>query len=498
MSSAITHADMTVATAAAPEHAPSVPSGWSARAAMLRDARTLGAGLAISGSIVVGMYLDSRILIMLGALAAIVAGIAAPAVGLVVVAFMGPLRPPPVIPAPGFNLVLVAAILVGCLYRLPVEQTRVRTSAPLLLLLAYALYVFAQQLPLMLGGYAGEQAHDIGFLFFQLLTGIGAIIAAGFVLRSRSPNPVLTALLLSATFAAILAILTADGDSGSRLANLRPPSDVASRATGPFGNPNSFGQFLAYACTLAAGWFVWTRSLRVRSGLMVAAGVMGYALSLSLSRGAIVALLSGLVVLAFTRSRRTGLVAVGVALALGIVGYPLFVQLRLATEAGSASAAAAAVLASSDEARLGAILAGPALFTTSPIFGIGFGQYKYVSALVSDEGGGLVAHNWYGTVLAEQGLLGIVLWLLMLIAVAAWLRARPPRPRSMGGAMLGAAAVGCMFLEPPTSFQTAVVPAMVLTAALVANWTGRADAPAGETGRPPPEPVHRPGRPVTP
>jgi hypothetical protein len=51
--------------------------------------------------------------------------------------------------------------------------------------------------------------------------------------------------------------------------------------------------------------------------------------------------------------------------------------------------------------------------------------------------------------------------------------------------MLGAVAVGCMFLEPPTSFQTAVVPALVLTAALVASWTGRAEAPAGETGRPP-------------
>jgi O-antigen ligase len=180
-------------------------------------------------------------------------------------------------------------------------------------------------------------------------------------------------------------------------------------------------------------------------------------------------------------------------LVLVILGYPLFVEWRLTTEAGSASAAAAAELAGSDQSRFSAILAGPALFAMSPIFGIGFGQYQYMSALVTDQGAGLVAHNWYGTVLAEQGLLGIVVWLLMLVAVATWLRSRQARPRSIGFAVFGAFVVGCLFLQPPTSFQMTVLPAIVLTGTLVGDWGGRTTAAGAKEPRTPAAAGHRQG-----
>jgi hypothetical protein len=446
--------------------------GFVARASRPHDGWLLGAGLAISGLIVVGMLLESGAVMLVAALAAFAGSLAAPALGLVVLAFMGPLKPPPVIPAPGFDFVLVAAILLGCVYRLPFTRTRLSVSPPLLLLLAFVLYVFVQQLPDMASGYAGVRSHDVGYLFFQLLTGVGTLVAAGFVLRGRSPYPFLVALLMSATFAAALAIGTTDSVPVKQLANLMPPSDIASRATGPFGNPNSFGQLLAYSITLAGGWCASTHSLRLRSGLLVTIGIMGYAVSLSASRGAMATLLAGGVALAFVRSRALGFAVAGVAVLLVVVGYPMLVDWRLTTEAGSGSSAAIVALAASDEGRLSAVLAGPAIFAMSPIFGIGFGQYKFMSPLVADHGAGLVAHNWYGTVLAEQGLAGIVLWLLMLVTVAAWLRLRPARPRSIGLAVLGAVVVGCLFLEPPTSFQTSVLPAITLVAALVGDWAG--------------------------
>ena len=441
------------------------------------------AGLAISSGIVAGMFLESTTLMVLAAFAALLMGVLYPPLGLIVLALMGPLRPPLAVPAPGFNLLLVAAILMGCVYRLPISRTRLRASPPLLLLSAFVLYAFIQQLPDMATGYAGSRSHDVGFLFFQLLTGLGTIVAAGFVLRGRSPYPFIAALMLSATLAAVLGIVTADGVPHTGLANLMAPSDVASRATGPFGNPNSFGQLLAYASALAAGWFVSSHSLRLRAALLAMVGVMAFAVSLSLSRGAIATLLAGLVALAFARSRALGFAAVVVSLVLVIVGYPLFVEWRLTTETGAASSEAAAELALSDEGRLGAILAGPALFAMSPIFGIGFGQYEYMSALVTDRGAGLVAHNWYGTVLAEQGLLGIVLWLLTLISIGMWLRSRPSRAQSIGFAVFGALIVGCLFLQPPTSFQLTVLPAIVLTAALVGAWEGRAEVVGNEGQR---------------
>ncbi len=178
-----------------------------------------------------------------------------------------------------------------------------------------------------------------------------------------------------------------------------------------------------------------------------------------------------------------GFAAVTLALVVVVVGYPMFVDWRLTTETGSASLTSAAQLAASDEGRFSAVLAGPALFATSPVFGIGFGQYKYLSGPFIDSSSGLVAHNWYGTVLAEQGLLGIGLWVLMLFAVAVRIRSLPPRPRLIGCATFGALTVGCMFLEPPTSFQTSVLPALVLTAALVADWTARTGLTTASNGQ---------------
>jgi hypothetical protein len=491
------------ARAAGQGRASAASPGLVARFAANQDLRLLVAGFALWVGILTGMFLESSLMVAVAA-AAFGAAVLYPPLGLVVLAFMGPLRQPQEIPAPGFSMILVGAILLGCVYRLPQIRGRFRARAPLLFLIALLVYVFAQQLPEMATGYASDRAHDIGFLFYQLCTGLGTIVAAGILLRGRSPYPVLVAVLFSATFAALLAITTANGVPIPGLANLLAPSDISFRATGPFGNPNSFGQLLAYGGVLAAGWVANSHSVRVRVGLVILVGVMAYALSLSLSRGAIATLLAGLVVLAFARSRALGLLTVTAALALVVVGYPLFVELRLSTEAGGVNAESLAQLAASDEGRLDAILAGPELFAISPIFGIGFGQYEYLSAVVTGQPEGIVAHNWYGTVLAEQGLLGIVLWALALIAASRWLRERPARPRSIGFALLGAFAVGCMFLSVPTSFQMSTIPIVVLTAALVADWGRSAEVdptaprvvvrpPLVRTGRPR-RPLEVPGR----
>ncbi len=169
------------------------------------------------------MFFESETLEIASAVAGIVAAILLPPLGLVVLAFMGPLKPPSVIPAPGFDAILVGALLLGCVYRLPTVQTRLRAGPALLFMSGFVLYVFVQQLPDMVSGYAGDSGHDVGYLFIQLMTGFGAVIAAALVLRGRSPYPVLVALVLSATAAAGLGILTAHDLPLARLANLCPP-----------------------------------------------------------------------------------------------------------------------------------------------------------------------------------------------------------------------------------------------------------------------------------
>jgi O-antigen ligase len=439
-----------------------LPARSDSRPDVWADGKVVLLGVAIVALILAGMAIGSDRVALAGVMAALAAGFAFPQVGLIVLAVIGTLKPPGVIPAPGFEIVLVGASIVGCLLRLPVDRRRLTVSAPLVALTAFVAFAFLSQLPALLSGYSSTKAHDIGFLFYQLATCFGTLVLAGFVLRGQSPYPVFLALLLSAMVAAALAVSTASG--GGFLANLVASSEEGARPAGPFGNPNNFGQCMAYGGILALAW-AWTSGGSARRYLLVLVGsVLIYAVAVSLSRGAMVALLMGFVAFAFARSRATGVAAAVAVLAIVGIGYPLFLQFRLSVDFSSSSMAALAELNSSDAGRLGTVLAAPGLFATSPVFGVGFGQYKYLNEL------GLVAHNWYGTVLAELGIVGIGLWAAVLITTWRWLRRRPAPARQVGIAMFLAALAGCMFLQPPTSVQTAIIPGLVIAAALVAHW----------------------------
>jgi O-antigen ligase len=186
-----------------------------------------------------------------------------------------------------------------------------------------------------------------------------------------------------------------------------------------------------------------------------------------MSRGAFIALFGGLVALALTRSGRLGVAVVVVGLVVTLFVYPAFVDWRLG---GTNLAATAAALARSDEARLGGVLAGLALFGASPIFGVGFGQYSFMAVTLAGSPVPIAAHNWYLNVLGEAGLVGTVLWLLLLVSVVRRIRSSHPVARPIGWAVFGTLVVGSIFLEPPTSFQTSGLTVLVLTAVVVAEW----------------------------
>ena len=141
-------------------------------------------------------------------------------------------------------------------------------------------------------------------------------------------------------------------------------------------------------------------------------------------------------------------------------------------------------LAQSDRERGEAVFAGPRIWATAPLFGVGFGHYSFESARFSGNQFARASHNWYLNVLAEQGLVGIVLWLLLLAAVARELLRRSWEPRIIGLGGLLAFALGSMFLEPPTAYQAVALSILVITAACVGRWETPPEA-AVETHRPP-------------
>ncbi len=456
----------------APSSASRVEAIAAGSIARADERKTLLVALLIGGCILAGMAADFAPLTVVGASMAVLAGLVSPSIGLATLAFMTPLQPPALLSPFGFHTVLVVAILLGCVYRLPVDRPRLRMGAPAFLLLGWLLYVTLQLISDVILGNRDLQGAFVAGQFKQVLTGAGAVAAACLVLSQRRPYPFLVAGLASAVLAAILAIATFAGlDAGSPLDRLVAQSIVGLRASGPFGNSNYFGLFEATAITAAAGWAIWTRSRWARSLLIAACAVLGVALALSFSRGALIALAAGVVSLAFLRNRLLGAAILGMAIVAVVAWYPTFQELRLGITFGSVGGDAYIALDQSDFERVQAGLAGLQLVASSPLFGVGFGHYHFLSAPIVGDQAVTFSHNWYLQVLAEQGAVGAVLWVLLLLATVVRLRSRPRFPRLVGLAVFVVYVVGSLFAEPPTSFQTSGFALLVLVAALASDWT---------------------------
>lgn len=421
-------------------------------------------GLAVA-AMVVGALSTGNSTVTLGAAAvSLLVAVASPMTGLVAIAAAAALIGKPVLPAPGYPVMMVMALILGTIYRLPIERPTLRIGAPLLFLIAFVGFVFIQQLPETAALYAGPRGRDLGANFFKLVTGSGAIVASAMILRDRSPFPVLGALVLSAVGASIVAVLTFDQASvAPPLGNLVvPPASGIDRASGTFADPNYYGLFIASAASLAFAWLLGAGRRSVRLFLTVAIAVMVAGIVVSQSRSALIALLAGVVVGAWVRQRRYGVALLVVGLAAGLIVLPLLVEWRIENATAGSTRALMSGLEGSDTGRLGAVLAGPQLWLQSPIVGVGLGRFQELA--------GIASHNYFMTVLAEHGLFGIVLWCLLLLSVVVALRRRRMFARSVGGAVLTVFLVGSLFLEPPREDQSSILIALTVTAALVARW----------------------------
>ena len=416
----------------------------------------------IAGALMVGLLNDNPTVIMAAAAGSVLTAIVSPAVGLTIFAMVAPMIGRPVFPAPGYPVIMAGAIVLGCIYRLPIERRQIRVGLPIALGFAFMLYVFIQQLPNTLALYSGESGRDLGALFFKLVTATLTAIGAALVMRERRPFPYLAALLLSAVAASVVAIVMFGQETvGPPISNLAPLG-AGDRPSGTFADPNYFGIFVASAIILAVAWFAGWHWGAVRVILLAALAVMIGGLIVSQSRSALVTALSGVVVVAFTRSRRAGLVVVIASFVIGLLALPLLIEWRLENSLGAAAALGAAGLTGSDSWRLGSVLAGPELFLTSPLFGVGLGRFEALA--------GVASHNWFMTVLAEHGLIGLSLWLAFLFSVARALWRRPRFARTVGFGALAAIVAGSMFLEPPREDQSSVLIIIAIVAALVADW----------------------------
>jgi O-antigen ligase len=228
------------------------------------------------------------------------------------------------------------------------------------------------------------------------------------------------------------------------------------RVNSLFFDPNIYGRFLAIVMLLLAAWLLWARRQReVVAGALLLAVLWG-GLVLTFSQSSFTALLVGLAILGAMRwSVRWALILSGGALAVAVV----FVALApgaVRLDLGNSKSADKAT-----SGRYDLIEGGLKLFKRAPLVGQGSGSFarEYRRAEhVSPERAASASHTIPVTVAAEQGLVGLVVYLALLSAALARLfrgARRVPERAAVAAAFVALLAHSMMyaaFLEDPLTW----------------------------------------------
>ncbi len=182
------------------------------------------------------------------------------------------------------------------------------------------------------------------------------------------------------------------------------------RVNSVFWDPNVYGRYLSLVIVVAMAALLWVKERRAFALLTVLVAILWFGLALTFSQSSFVALLAGLAVLAALRwSWRWTLAAV----AVGAVGAILVVLLV----GGSGKIR----LNIDTSGRANLVSGGIDLFSERPLQGYGSGsfQHAYRDHAANKDVPVSISHTEPVTIAAEQGLLGLTLY-LALIAVALW------------------------------------------------------------------------------
>jgi len=228
------------------------------------------------------------------------------------------------------------------------------------------------------------------------------------------------------------------------------------RVNSLFFDPNIYGRFLATVMIVLAGWLVWLRRGRTVVAVTLALAVLWGGLVLSFSQSSIGALLLGLAVIAALRWNVRDTVAVSLAGAAVAGALALLAPSVLHVHLGSSASAD-----TSTSGRYALVKGGVDLFAQRPLQGFGSGsfarEYRRRENGSSDRAVS-ASHTTPITIAAEQGIVGLLVYLALLAAALARLfgsaRGRPERivVAAAFGALMLHTMLYAAFLEDPTTW----------------------------------------------
>ncbi len=186
------------------------------------------------------------------------------------------------------------------------------------------------------------------------------------------------------------------------------------RVNSLFFDPNIYGRFLAVAMIALAAVLLWSH--RTRTALLVAGTLvlLWGGLVLSLSQSSFGALLAGLAVLAAVRWRALPVVAVGAVAALAVVVVVVAAPDAVGVEKGRENA-----LDRATSGRVELVEGALRMIADRPVFGFGSGSFaeRYrAREKVRSEQAAAISHTTPLTIAAEQGVVGLIAYLVVLAA----------------------------------------------------------------------------------
>lgn len=466
--------------------------GGPSRRLMFANARNSSAfkpvmiGLLIGAGLILSAGLSVTPFVAAFALLSLVAAVLAPPVGLAVLAATVSLQDIDLFRPFGFVVVLVMALVAGTFVREVVARPR---SGPSILTFLAGGYLAMAAITLLPAVSGLDYDSTTGALYelLQMASILAAVAVARNVFRTTDARGYLWLGLLSGVVAVSLALVLigTSSDAGLPFQPLFGLGEETNRATGPFNDPNYFGLYLSVAAMVALalarasdGWHRW-----VAIALAVA---FGAAIVLTYSRGALLALAVGIALTVLLISRRATIALAGLLLVGLLVGEPIYLATRLSITTGGIYAQPYTSLAASDAIRSDAFQAGMRLVEDSPIFGNGFGQFRFRAERYVGGNPTAYPHNSWIKILAEQGIVGAIAFAAMIIAgVVTLLRVRHGRVGPVIWPALVTFGVGATFLEPLVSLQTSGLLAISLGAALAAADATRLVEPTHRARWPP-------------
>ncbi len=206
------------------------------------------------------------------------------------------------------------------------------------------------------------------------------------------------------------------------------------RVNSLFFDPNIFGRFLMLVALAVTAVMLWARQARVVIGCAVLLAVLWGGLVMTLSQSSLSALVVGLVVLGGLRW--------SVRWAAILAGGAVLAAAAIVLVAPGAVGVKDRSLDRATSGRADLVEGGVRLFTDKPVLGWGSGAFEPEfrrAEKVSNEQAASASHTIPITVAAEQGVIGLAVYLALLVA-ALW--------RTLRGARAGpaTAAVGAMFV----------------------------------------------------